>query len=80
MRIGARSTRLRSVGFGLALALSRAALAQGTVKLGMVAPFSGPFAEYGQQMLGGMKAYLKVHGDTVAGKKIDMMQRDSFAS
>ncbi|HUH95188.1 MAG TPA: ABC transporter substrate-binding protein [Casimicrobiaceae bacterium] len=54
-----------------------AALAQGTVKLGMVAPFSGPFAEYGQQMLGGMKAYMKVHGDTVAGKKIEIVQRDS---
>ncbi|HUH92163.1 MAG TPA: ABC transporter substrate-binding protein, partial [Casimicrobiaceae bacterium] len=63
MKIGARSTRLCAVGFGLAL--SGAVLAQSTVKLGMVAPFSGPFAEYGQQMLGGMKAYMKVHGDTV---------------
>jgi branched-chain amino acid transport system substrate-binding protein len=41
--------------------------AQGVVKLGLVAEFSGPFAQYGQQILGGMKAYMKQHGDTVAG-------------
>jgi branched-chain amino acid transport system substrate-binding protein len=64
------------LGAGLA-AVAIAASAQNVVKLGMVAPFSGPFAEYGQQMLGGMKAYMKVHGDTVAGKKIEIVQRDS---
>jgi branched-chain amino acid transport system substrate-binding protein len=59
------------------LAVAAVASAQNVVKLGMVAPFSGPFAEYGQQMLGGMKAYMKLHGDTVAGKKIEIVQRDS---
>ncbi|MEO8848224.1 MAG: ABC transporter substrate-binding protein [Casimicrobiaceae bacterium] len=51
--------------------------AQGTVKLGLVAEFSGAFAEYGQQMYGGMKAYMKLHGDTVAGKKIEIIQKDT---
>jgi len=68
------------VGFavlGLGLGLAPAvAPAQNVVKLGMVAPFSGPFAEYGQQMLNGMKAYMKIHGDTVAGKKIEILQKD----
>ena len=54
-----------------------AAAGQNVVKLGMVAEFSGPFAQYGQQMLGGMKAYMKVHGDTVAGKKIEIVQKDT---
>jgi branched-chain amino acid transport system substrate-binding protein len=53
------------------------AQAQGVVKLGMVAEFSGPFAQYGQQILGGMKAYMKVNGDTVAGKKIEILQKDT---
>ena len=35
--------------------------AEGVVKLGLVAEFSGPFAQYGQQILGGMKAYMKLH-------------------
>jgi len=59
------------------VAFATAASAQNVVKLGMVAPFSGPFAEYGQQMLGGMKAYMKIHGDSVAGKKIEIVQKDS---
>jgi branched-chain amino acid transport system substrate-binding protein len=43
----------------------------------MVGEFSGPFAQYGQQILGGMKAYMKVNGDTVAGKKIEIVQKDT---
>jgi branched-chain amino acid transport system substrate-binding protein len=53
------------------------AQAQSVVKLGMVGEFSGPFAQYGQQILGGMKAYMKEHGDTVAGKKIEIVQKDT---
>ena len=51
--------------------------AEGVVKLGLIGEFSGPFAQYGQQILGGMKAYMKVHGDTVAGKKIEIVQKDT---
>jgi branched-chain amino acid transport system substrate-binding protein len=51
--------------------------AQGVVKLGMVGEFSGPFADYGQQMYNGMKAYMKQYGDTVAGKKIEVIQKDT---
>jgi branched-chain amino acid transport system substrate-binding protein len=53
------------------------AQSQDTVKLGLVAEFSGPFADYGGQMYNGMKAYIKQHGDTVAGKKIEIIQRDT---
>ena len=59
------------------LAATGIAQAQGVVKLGMVGEFSGPFAEYGAQIYGGMKAYLKQHGDTVAGKKIEIIQKDT---
>ena len=59
------------------LAIASAVSAQNVVKLGMVGEFSGPFAQYGQQILGGMKAYMKLHGDTVAGKKIEIVQKDT---
>jgi branched-chain amino acid transport system substrate-binding protein len=59
------------------LAIATAVSAQNVVKLGMVGEFSGPFAQYGQQILGGMKAYMKLHGDTVAGKKIEIVQKDT---
>src|SRR5437773_6827507 len=59
------------------LALASAVSAQNIVKLGMIGEFSGPFAQYGQQILGGMRAYMKIHGDTVAGKKIEIVQKDT---
>src|SRR5206468_7783989 len=59
------------------LAIATAVSAQNVVKVGMVGEFSGPFAQYGQQILGGMKAYMKIHGDTVAGKKIEIVQKDT---
>jgi branched-chain amino acid transport system substrate-binding protein len=58
-------------------ALAASVLAQGVVKLGMIGEFSGPFAQYGQQILGGMKAYQKQHGETVAGKRVEIVQRDT---
>ncbi len=61
----------------VAWAFAPLAQAQGTVKLGLVGEFSGPFAEYGQQMTNGIKAYMKLHGDTVAGKKIEIVQKDT---
>src|SRR5881397_820520 len=63
---------------GAAIALAATVVqAQNVVKLGLIGEFSGPFAEYGQQIYGGMKAYMKQHGDTVAGKKIEVVQRDT---
>ena len=58
-------------------AIAGAVAAQNVVKLGLVAEFSGPFAQYGQQILGGMNAYMKLHGDSVAGKKIEIVQKDT---
>jgi len=58
-------------------AFATVASAQNVVKLGMIGEFSGPFAQYGQQILGGMNAYMKQHGDTVAGKKIEIVQKDT---
>src|SRR6202165_5361899 len=68
-----RSALIITALFAVATAVS----AQNVVKLGMVGEFSGPFAQYGQQILGGMKAYMKLHGDTVAGKKIEIVQKDT---
>jgi branched-chain amino acid transport system substrate-binding protein len=49
----------------------------GTIKLGMILSLSGPFADVGKQIQGGVKAYIKKHGDTVAGKRIEILERDS---
>jgi branched-chain amino acid transport system substrate-binding protein len=54
--------------------------AEGTLKIGLVAPFSGPFAAYGTQMYDGMKTYMSLNGDEVAGKKIEIIRRDTGGS
>jgi branched-chain amino acid transport system substrate-binding protein len=47
------------------------------VKVGMVAPFSGVAADFGKQMRAGIDAFFKLHGDTFAGRKIEVIVRDT---
>ena len=63
-------------GIAAALALGTAAQAAGTVKIGVVIPLSGQFADTGIQMRNGIQTYVKQHGDTVAGKKIELIIKD----
>jgi branched-chain amino acid transport system substrate-binding protein len=72
-----RMKNLFRIALVFAAALALQAGAQETIKVGVVAPFSGPFADYGKQIEGGMKAWLKEHGDTVAGRKIEILSRDT---
>jgi branched-chain amino acid transport system substrate-binding protein len=51
--------------------------AQEPIKVGVIAPFTGPFADYGKQFEAGAKAYQKLHGDTVAGRKIQLIFKDT---
>ena len=53
------------------------ASAEGTVKIGLIMPFSGQFADTAAQMDNAIKLYVKQHGDTVAGKKIEIIRKDS---
>jgi branched-chain amino acid transport system substrate-binding protein len=53
------------------------AKAQQPIKIGIIAAYSGQFADSAQQMDNGIRLYLKEHGDTVAGRKIEIIRRDS---
>jgi branched-chain amino acid transport system substrate-binding protein len=53
------------------------AQAQETIKIGLIAAFSGPFAEYGKQMEAGIKTYMAQNGSSVAGKKIEIIYKDT---
>ena len=50
--------------------------AQETVKIGVILPFSGQFADTGVQLDDGIKLYMQQHGDMVAGKKIEVIRKD----
>jgi branched-chain amino acid transport system substrate-binding protein len=62
---------------GLAANLLSGAASAQTIKVGLISEFSGPFADYGKQMENGIKAYMAVNGDTVAGKKIEIITKDT---
>jgi branched-chain amino acid transport system substrate-binding protein len=65
-------------GFGaLALVAAPPAHAQQTVKIGVIMSYSGQFADTGTQINNGIKLYMKEHGDTVAGKKIELIPKDN---
>ncbi len=56
------------------------AQAQDTIKIGLIMSFSGQFADLGTMMDAGVKLYMKEHGDTIAGKKIEIIRKDSGAA
>ena len=51
--------------------------AQNTIKIGLILPYTGQFADTATQMDNGIKLYVKQHGDTVAGKKIEFVRKDT---
>lgn len=58
------------------LLLASASQAQDTVKIGVIAALTGPFANTGKPFEDGIKTYLQQYGDVVAGKKIEVIYRD----
>ncbi|MBM1169433.1 ABC transporter substrate-binding protein [Microvirga arabica] len=72
-----RRTFICSVGAAaVTLALSGAALAQEAVKIGLILPMTGPFASTGRQIEAAAKLYMQQQGDTVAGRKIQLIVKD----
>ena len=65
---------------GAAALLAGAAVpaqAQDTIKIGLIMCYSGQFADTAMQMDNAIKLYVKQHGDTVAGKKIEFIRKDT---
>lgn len=61
---------------GLALGAA-GALAQEPIKIGIVAPMSGAFSSYGKQIENGINVFLRENGDSVAGRKLQVIYRDN---
>ena len=71
-----RNTHWGLIAFAGLLLGSTSAGAQGTIKIGMINVYSGQFADAGIQMDNGAKTYIQQHGDTVAGRKIEIIRKD----
>src|SRR5580658_2038328 len=66
-----------AVGIVLAAASVTAGNAEDTVKVGLILSYSGQFADTAAQMDNAIKLYVKKHGDTVAGKRLEFIRKDT---
>src|SRR5215510_13610548 len=48
----------------------------GPIKIGMLAPLTGPFAQIGKDMVGGTELYLDEIGRQIAGRKVELIVED----
>ncbi|MEZ5787797.1 MAG: ABC transporter substrate-binding protein [Xanthobacteraceae bacterium] len=46
------------------------------VKVGLLVPMTGPFTSTGKQLVAGARLYMQLHGDTVAGRKVELVIKD----
>lgn len=68
---------MKAVFFAAALATSSICAASAeTVRVGLIAPFSGPFTIYGKSWQQAIDVYRKQYGDAVDGNKVEIVVRD----
>lgn len=68
--------RILMAGTLMSMLAAGTAAAEDTVKIGLILPMTGPFASTGRQVEAGVRAYMALKGDTVAGKKVELVLRD----
>jgi branched-chain amino acid transport system substrate-binding protein len=68
-----------AAGAVLAAGLGAPAMAQETVKIGLIVPLTGGQASTGKQIDNAIKLYMQQNGSTVAGKKIEVIVKDDGA-
>ncbi|WP_427913461.1 ABC transporter substrate-binding protein [Ramlibacter sp. MMS24-I3-19] len=52
------------------------AAAADPIKIGLIVPMTGPFSYMGRQIDAGVSLYLAQHGDTVDGRKVEIVLKD----
>ena len=60
----------------LSAMMAGSAVAEETIKIGLILPMTGPFASTGRQIEPAAKLYMQQNGPVVAGKKIELIVRD----
>jgi branched-chain amino acid transport system substrate-binding protein len=71
------SRRALALSTAAVLAAPRLAAAQsGNFRIGLILPMTGPFASTGRQVEAGLKAYLRRHGESFGGRRVEVLLRD----
>ncbi len=72
-----RRVLVQLIAAGMLLANAAAHAQQAPIKIGIITEMSGPFADYGRQVKSAIDLFLKEKGDTVAGRKVEVLYRDT---
>ena len=59
-----------------AIAFATPACAADPLKIGLILPLTGPFASTGKQIEAACRLYIAKNGDTVAGRKVELIVKD----
>ena len=72
-----RQSTLRALLAAGATALAAGTVSAQTVKVGIMGPFSGPFAHYGALFKAGAEGYVASQGGKLAGQAVEFVYRDT---
>ena len=76
-------TRRTLLAASAAATLAASGLAQAqadTFRIGLIAPLTGPFASTGKQLEAAARLYIAKNGDTIAGKKVELIVKDDVGT
>jgi branched-chain amino acid transport system substrate-binding protein len=65
------------VGVGVIAAGANVASAADPIRIGIIATYSGPYADYGRQFDSGIAVYLKEHGGKIGGRDVELIKHDT---
>jgi branched-chain amino acid transport system substrate-binding protein len=71
---------IRAVASAAMVACVGSAMAQDKFKIGLILPMTGPFASTGKQIEAAARLYIAQNGDTVAGKKVELIVKDDTSA
>ena len=81
MCIQSTLARIALVSFAALAAVTCGAVrAAEPIKIGLIVPMTGPFSYMGRQIGAGVSLYLAQNGDTVAGRKVEIILKDDAGS
>ena len=58
-------------------AATAAQAADEPLRIGLIATYSGPYADYGRQFDAGVALYLQEHGGKIAGRTVEVIKKDT---
>ena len=71
---------LSALMLGVLTAYASSAVAEEKFKIGLILPMTGPFASTGKQIEAAARLYMAQNGDTVGGKKVELIVKDDTSA